>query len=126
MPRDYCDLRFRVAGAVARHTRTGMVGSVVDYGYTDDEYADECPDLSLLARRPCWQRQASCRGTDTDLWFPVSGTSQAAKAVCEACPVRRLCLEHVVASSRVLQGIWAGTTEQERVVLRKVLSSRHG
>jgi hypothetical protein len=65
-----------------------MVGSVVDYGYTDDEYADECPDLSLLARRPCWQRQASCRGTDTDLWFPVSGTSQAAKAVCEACPVR--------------------------------------
>jgi WhiB family redox-sensing transcriptional regulator len=119
MPRGYCDLRFRAAGAAARHTRTGMVGSVVDYGYTDDEYADECPDLSLLAHRPCWQRQASCRGTDTDLWFPVSGTSQAAKAVCEACPVRRLCLEYVVASSRVLQGIWAGTTEQERRRMRR-------
>jgi hypothetical protein len=35
------DLRFRVAGAVPRHTRTGMVGPVVD-----DEYANECPELS--------------------------------------------------------------------------------
>jgi WhiB family redox-sensing transcriptional regulator len=97
-----------------------------DAEYANGEYANECPDLFLLAHRPRWQRRASCRGTDADLWFPVAGTSKAAKAVCEACPVRRPCLEYAITSSRVLEGIWAGTTEVERAVLRKVLSSRHG
>ncbi len=55
--------------------RTGIVSSMVDEyldaEFTDGECAKECPDLSFLAHRPCWQRQASCRGTGTDLWFPT-------------------------------------------------------
>jgi WhiB family redox-sensing transcriptional regulator len=100
---------------------------MADDEYATATYSDKCPDLSLFAHRPYWQRRASCRGTGTDLWFPMAGeTSEAARAVCEACPVRSPCLEYAIASSKVLQGIWAGTTEEERVVLRKVLSSRHG
>jgi WhiB family redox-sensing transcriptional regulator len=92
-----------------------MVGSVLD-----DEYADECPELSSLTHRTCWQRRAACRGAGTDLWFPLAGhTSDVAMAVCEKCPVRRPCLEYAIASSRVLQGIWAGTNEEERAEMRQ-------
>jgi len=88
--------------------------------YATGTYSAECPDLSLLAHRPCWQRQASCRGAGTDLWFPVAAdTVEAARAVCEACPVRRPCLEHAITSSMALEGIWAGTTEVERAQMRR-------
>ena len=101
-----------------------MVDEYADAEYTAGTYPDECPDLSLLAHRPHWQRQASCRGAGTDPWFPVSGISKAARAVCEACPVRRLCLEYAITSSRVLQGIWAGTTEPERAQMRRERRAR--
>ncbi len=88
--------------------------------YATGTYSAECPDLSLLAHRPCWQRQASCRGAGTDLWFPVAAdTVEAARAVCEACPVRRPCLEYAITSSMALEGIWAGTTEVERAQMRR-------
>jgi WhiB family redox-sensing transcriptional regulator len=93
---------------------------MADDEYATATYSDKCPDLSLLAHRPYWQRRASCRGFGTDLWFPAAGeTGEAARAVCEACPVRCPCLEHAIASSKVLQGIWAGTTEQERAQMRR-------
>jgi WhiB family redox-sensing transcriptional regulator len=101
-----------------------MVDDDSDAEYATETYAAECPNLSFLAHRPGWQRRASCRGADTDLWFPVSGISKAARAVCEACPVRRLCLEYAIASSRVLQGIWAGTTEPERAQMRRERRAR--
>ncbi len=96
-----------------------MVDEYLDAEFTDGEYAKECPDLAFLTHRPCWQRQASCRGTGTDLWFLTAGTSKAARAVCESCPVRRPCLEYAITSSRVLEGIWAGTTEVERTQMRR-------
>ena len=100
-----------------------MVDEYADAEYAAGTYADECPDLSLLAHRPHWQRQASCRGADTDPWFPMAGgPNNTAKAVCEACPVRCACLEYAIASSRVLQGIWAGTTEEERAPMRRAHS----
>ncbi len=97
-----------------------MVDEYADAEYTAGTYPEECPDLSLLAHRPHWQRQASCRGAGTDSWFPMAGgPNNTAKAVCEACPVRCSCLEYAIASSRVLQGIWAGTTEEERAPMRR-------
>ncbi len=56
-----------------------MADDDADAEYATKAYAAECPDLSFLARRPCWQRQASCRGTGTDLWFPTAGISKAAR-----------------------------------------------
>ena len=49
-----------------------MVDDDADAEYTTETYAAECPDLSLLAHRPGWQRRASCRGAGTDLWFPTA------------------------------------------------------
>lgn len=45
-----------------------------------------------------WRDRAACRGTDPELFFPLSetGTSQLqiweAKRVCHACPVQWTCL----------------------------------
>lgn len=38
---------------------------------------------------------------------------QQAKAICQGCPVRQVCLDHAVATREPF-GIWGGLTEQER------------
>jgi WhiB family redox-sensing transcriptional regulator len=48
-----------------------------------------------------------------------SATKDAAKAVCEPCPVRAECLEFAVDHPDV-KGIWAATDERERMALRKL------
>ena len=69
-----------------------------------------------------WTDYAACRRHDPELFFPVSevGTGarqvRAAKAVCAGCPVRDACLDHAL---RTLpsDGIWGGTTPDERAAL---------
>jgi len=41
---------------------------------------------------------------------------RAAKAVCAACPVRRPCLAHALASQE-RYGVWGGLSERERAAL---------
>jgi WhiB family redox-sensing transcriptional regulator len=92
---------------------------MADGEYADGEYASECPDVSQFAQRPCWQRRASCRGVGTDLWFAGgSGPLKAARALCEACPVRAECFAYALAHVE-LCGVWAGTGERERMRLRR-------
>jgi len=56
--------------------------------------------------RDDWRLEASCRDSNPDLFFPIGTTGlaldqiDAAKEVCEACPVSRPCLEFALASSR--------------------------
>lgn len=71
-----------------------------------------------------WRSQGECLSADPDLFFPISSTGSAAaqvaeaKAVCARCAVRAQCagyaLEHVD-----VQGIWGGTTDDERRKLRR-------
>ncbi|MFJ2374574.1 WhiB family transcriptional regulator [Streptomyces sp. NPDC087769] len=69
---------------------------------------------------------AICRGEDPDLFFPVgAGTSgpmlvqtDAAKAVCLGCPVKKQCLDWAMKADPV-EGIWGGTTEAERRAMRR-------
>jgi len=35
-----------------------------------------------------------------------------AKAICEVCPVKIMCLDYAVSAG--MQGVWGGTTESER------------
>ena len=71
-----------------------------------------------------WRTSALCRHTDPDLFFPVGTTGialehiAAAKAVCEQCPVKEPCLQFAIETNQD-NGIWGGTSEEERRVLRR-------
>ena len=72
----------------------------------------------LLPRMGDWYKQGACRGA-TDLFFPTTGEANSpARAICAACPVREPCLEYALEANEKY-GIWAGTTEDERRVLRR-------
>jgi WhiB family redox-sensing transcriptional regulator len=79
--------------------------------------------VGLTDSRPLsWITQGACRDEDPELFFPVSvlgpGLDQAdrAKAVCGRCLVRRRCLAYAMGTRQA--GIWGGTTDNERRVLR--------
>ena len=72
-----------------------------------------------------WRKQAACRYTDVNLFFPTGTTGaavdhiKAAKAVCGSCPVADACLEFALKTNQEA-GIWGGRDEDERRRLRKV------
>lgn len=80
--------------------------------------------LALANAQYGWRRDAVCRDTDPDLFFPVGTTGPAleqiatAKSVCDACPVTEPCLEFALLTNQD-SGIWGGTSEDERRRLRK-------
>lgn len=65
-----------------------------------------------------------CRTLDPELWFPISkigpGARQAeqAKELCRTrCPILLECLELALSATEV-EGIWGGTDEDERRLIR--------
>lgn len=79
---------------------------------------------TCLVTRGQWRSVAACRSADPDLFFPISESGPAAeqamkaKAICAACQVRRECLAFALRTGQV-HGIWGGTTEDERAVVRR-------
>ena len=73
-----------------------------------------------------WRNSASCRDTSPELFFPIGTTGvaldqiDAAKRVCDECPVTHECLEFALATNQEA-GVWGGRTEDERRRLRKGL-----
>lgn len=62
-----------------------------------------------------WRHQAECRDEDPELFFPHPGDTvraEAAKAICARCPVWDECLTW--ATEQHEEGVWGGTTEDER------------
>src|SRR5579875_3763163 len=80
--------------------------------------------MAVTDNRASWWALAACQSADPELFFPVSehgrGAEQArrAKLVCAACPVRRPCLDYALGAAG-LHGVWGGTTETERQVIRR-------
>ena len=79
-----------------------------------------------------WRAEAACRHGDPELFFPEGTAGPAlrqverAKHVCRACPVAVPCLGFALGHG-VSFGIWGGTTEEERRVIRNAASrSRPG
>lgn len=71
-----------------------------------------------------WRHSAACAGTDPEAFFPGRGrVAKAARRVCAACPVRRECLEHALASGERF-GVWGGLSERERREARRRRPSR--
>ncbi len=59
-------------------------------------------------------------GKRTDWWFDSGDEPlEAARAVCEPCPIRRECLAYALESPELV-GSWGGTDERERRQMRMV------
>jgi WhiB family transcriptional regulator, redox-sensing transcriptional regulator len=75
-----------------------------------------------------WMSRGACQREDPELFFPISDgaahLAAAAKAVCEACPVRASCLAFAVETRQ--DGSWGGTTSDERRAMRIQASQRRG
>ena len=73
-----------------------------------------------------WRGEAACREADSDLFFPVGTTGptlrqiDAAKRICRGCPVQAECLAWALENG-VADGVWGGTTPDERRVIRSLL-----
>ncbi|MEV5509664.1 WhiB family transcriptional regulator [Streptomyces orinoci] len=76
-----------------------------------------------------WRQYAACRNEDPDLFFPVGTCGPAvqqteqAKSVCRGCPVRERCLRWALESGQEY-GVWGGTSEKERRLLRRTRPQR--
>jgi WhiB family redox-sensing transcriptional regulator len=70
-----------------------------------------------------WTEYAACRGADPELFYPVSfagpalGDLARAKAICTRCIVRTDCLSWALRAGEP-DGVWGGTTPEERRYLR--------
>ncbi|MBV6754845.1 WhiB family transcriptional regulator [Rhodococcus opacus] len=62
-----------------------------------------------------WRRHARCRHVDDDLFFDAQNPAaeQAAKAICNECPVLFRCRDYAVAAAEP-HGIWGGLSPTER------------
>ena len=80
--------------------------------------------LTLAHADYSWRSGSLCRDTDPDLFFPVGTTGHAltqiarAKEVCDECPVANECLQFALETNQD-SGIWGGTSEEERRVMRR-------
>jgi WhiB family redox-sensing transcriptional regulator len=66
-----------------------------------------------------WWLTASCRGADTETFFPPPGdvaTVQRALMICDQCPARIPCRRYAL-DHRERHGIWGGLTEETRETL---------
>jgi WhiB family redox-sensing transcriptional regulator len=76
-----------------------------------------------------WRSEALCRDTDPELFFPIGTTGAAlvqiehARAVCRQCPVQTDCLDFALSTNQD-SGLWGGTSEEERRVLRREYVAR--
>jgi WhiB family transcriptional regulator, redox-sensing transcriptional regulator len=76
-----------------------------------------------------WRLHAACKSCSPDLFFPAGTTGAAvgeilaAKAVCGQCPVQSQCLRFALATNQAY-GIWGGTTEDERIAMKRLTRGR--
>jgi len=70
-------------------------------------------------KKGAWTNQAACRGTDTEIFYPVTSDEEAeALSICATCPVRAQCLDDAL-RNREIYGIWGGTTPEQRRRIRR-------
>jgi WhiB family transcriptional regulator, redox-sensing transcriptional regulator len=77
-----------------------------------------------LDNRAAWWSRAACRTTDPELYFPIASAGPGArqvseaKAICARCEIQQACLDYALDAGHI-QGVWGGTTEHERRLLRQ-------
>jgi WhiB family redox-sensing transcriptional regulator len=77
----------------------------------------------LIDGRAEWMADAACRGTDVNMFFPESMSTEvatAAVATCSRCPVQNECARYAIINE-IEYGIYGGLTPRAR---REIASSR--
>ena len=74
-----------------------------------------------------WRKDAACSGMDTNLFFEEATTNEqraeaaakreAARAICNACPVKQQCLEFALEND-IRYGMFGGLTYRNRLAIR--------
>jgi WhiB family redox-sensing transcriptional regulator len=70
-----------------------------------------------------WMQKAACRNQSTANFFILRGDPQQrvkrieAYQICKGCPVQRECLDYAIINHEL--GIWGGTTDRERRIIRR-------
>jgi WhiB family transcriptional regulator, redox-sensing transcriptional regulator len=76
-----------------------------------------------------WRAASACLNADPDLFFPVAVGTAVSKQVsralrlCQGCTVRQHCLDFAMQSGEK-EGIWGGTTPEERIRARRARNRR--
>jgi WhiB family transcriptional regulator, redox-sensing transcriptional regulator len=76
-----------------------------------------------------WRDDAACRDADPELFFPVGTAGPAlrqireARRICCGCPALAPCLAWALHHG-VTDGVWGGTTEEQRRALRSLARAR--
>ena len=82
--------------------------------------------MNGLEAKPSWVDRALCSRADPEIFFPppIGGQKVAKEALswCGPCPVRVQCLRYAL--KREERGVWGGTTERQRTVIRRMLQQR--
>ena len=88
--------------------------------------ADDLLDLFGLDADSRWQDQALCAQVDPEIMYPEKGVSaRPAKRICASCPVKAECLSYALDHDERF-GVWGGTTEHERRLLRRPATTAPG
>lgn len=81
------------------------------------------PPVTSGVRSLGWMSRGACLQADPELFFPTAAVTgpvalqvEAAKAVCGPCAVRANCLSYALTA--MPEGIWGGTTLEERRAAR--------
>ncbi|MET8864643.1 WhiB family transcriptional regulator [Nonomuraea sp. NPDC004580] len=120
------------ARTVARLQRAGYTQDVIAYhlGVTSRTVArlhitskTLPPEEEPMASIRTWSDRAACRTADPELFFPLTYNDakqiKRAKSFCHACPALQDCLNYALDNpDRTTDGIWGGTTPEERRRIR--------
>jgi WhiB family transcriptional regulator, redox-sensing transcriptional regulator len=89
-----------------------------------DGYQRLIMQVGIRANSTDWMAHGACRRADPELFFPIAAVGSAAeqmqvvcaKVVCSRCAVGSQCLSY--AQRTMPDGIWGGTTREERIGMR--------
>jgi WhiB family transcriptional regulator, redox-sensing transcriptional regulator len=87
---------------------------------------DRTPTAATINARN-WRTFAACRDEDPELWFPVGLTvaakqqAETAKAACQRCAARELCLDWAL-GQKDSDYVAGGMTKAERELLKRRLA----
>jgi WhiB family transcriptional regulator, redox-sensing transcriptional regulator len=76
-----------------------------------------------------WRAMGACLSVNPDLFFPISAGGVAikqvarARQICAGCRVRQECFDFAMRTAET-DGIWGGTTPEERIRIRRGQAAR--